>query len=234
MSIPEPRQWGTSYFFVSACCVEDSPGEGMAKTVDFPWCVLVRIERIAVLVHGRRSRGASREGVQNPKYTVQSQGVPEVVTMMARRSKRKREAAACKTDGKATLKPEKRSTDQVRMALVAHLASHSPGSPSSTRNAMGPKRKSTSWQAAGRAHDVYSLGPPTWVGLTRPWKSAEGRMNYAAPLDGAHPSAGSRSRFAQRPNQRIEGVRPVMRRLLPSWQQHRILRFAMGCSRCSA
>ena len=147
-SSPEPRQWGTSCFVVSACCVEGSRGEGMAKTVDFPWCVLVRIERIAVLVHGRRSRGASREGVQNPKYTVQSPGVPEGVTMMARRSKRKREAAACKTDGKATLKPEKRSTDQVRMALVAHLASHSPGSPSSTRNAMGPKRKSTSWQAA--------------------------------------------------------------------------------------
>jgi hypothetical protein len=53
-------------------------------------------------------------------------------------------------------------------------------------------------------------------------------MNYAAPLDGVHPSAGSRWRFAQPPNQRIEGGRPVMRRLLPSWQQHRILRFAMG------
>jgi hypothetical protein len=38
---------------------------------------------------------------------------------------KEKRVAACKTDGKATLKPEKRSTDQVRMALVAHLASQS-------------------------------------------------------------------------------------------------------------
>jgi len=44
------------------------------------------------------------------------------------------------------------------------------------------------------------------------------RMNYAAPLDGVHPSAGSRWRFAALPNGGREGVRPVMRRLLPSWQ----------------
>jgi hypothetical protein len=41
-------------------------------------------------------------------------------------------------------------------------------------------------------------------------------MNDAAPLDGVDPSAGSRWRFAHAPNERAEGVRPVMRRLLPS------------------
>jgi hypothetical protein len=60
------------------------------------------------------------------------QGARMLYQDTASKQKEKR-VAACKTDGKATLKPEKRSMDQVRMALVAHLASQSPGSLSLTR-----------------------------------------------------------------------------------------------------